>query len=98
MNAEKIVALSGISRMTAMKSLVDLAQKIRKKFLDLMISVEKLMVEQGIDDRKMTVLMPPLGMIITDVNNQGTLLDTAIGNGTIDDYEYRESYRQLLGL
>jgi len=95
---EKIVALSGVSRVTAMKSLIDLSQKIRKKFIDLMIQIENLFHEQDIDKRQLTILVPPLGMLIVDVNNQAALLQQAHEDGHISDYELRESTRQMLSL
>ena len=95
---EKIVALSGVSRITAMKSLIDLAQKIRAKFIRLNILLETLFQEHDIDSRKVTVLLPPLGMMIVDVNNQDALLKEAHKDEHIDDFEFRESRRQMLGL
>lgn len=95
---EKIVALSGVSRITAMKSLIDLSQKIRTKFIDLMILLEDLFKEHKIDTRQLTILVPPLGMLIVDVNNQATLLEVARAKGYISEYEERESIRQMLSL
>jgi hypothetical protein len=95
---EKIVALSGVSRITAMKSLIDLSQKIRKKFIALMVLIEELFKEHDIDNRQMTVFVPPLGMLIVDVNNQDALLTVAHEDGDITDYEKREIRRQMLSL
>jgi len=95
---EKIVALSGVSRITAMKSLIDLSQKIRNKFIGLMILIEELFEKHNIDKRQITVLVPPLGMLIVDVNNQAALLETAKEKGYITEYEERESIRQMLSL
>ena len=95
---EKIVALSGVSRIIAMKSLVDLSHKIQKKFINLMILLEDLFREYNIDSRQITVFTPPLGVMITDVTNQAVLLTEALAKGYISDYEARESTRQMLSL
>lgn len=95
---EKIVALSGVSRITAMKGLVDLSKKIRRIFTDGMIETEQIYNDNDIDPRKMTILYPPIGMMIVDVNNQSALLKEAKDDGIISDHEYRESIRMMLSL
>lgn len=95
---EKIVALSGVSRLTAMKSIIDLAKKIRKIFLDGMMRIEELFQKHGFDERDMLILFPPLGMLVVDVNNQDALLEKAFNAGDITEHERKESRRMMLGL
>lgn len=95
---EKIVALSGVSRMIAMKSLTDLAKEIRSVFTKGMIRIETIF--NRADSRSGTLLInyQPIAMVVTDPLNQYELLEKAHLRDQISDHEFREATRVMLSI
>lgn len=96
---EKIVALSGVSRMFAMRSLIDFGKEIRNIFTLGMVRIESIFNEYGAGPKqKLLINYQPIAMAVADPVNQYELLTQALEANDINEHEKREAVRMMLSL